>query len=455
MNDIVICNECKSNGRTNKCYITGYNSKCGHDNGWAYGRNKNGGTIIKCNCCSDKNNQCYITGYDYKCGHDNGWAYVPNSGNATCNSCGKTLNGKWSMENNTNNNSYFHTTTGRYLGISDGYFLYGDNSNWVYSYCKPCWIKEIQKIVPKIGINKIEAYNPNGNATCNSCGKTLNGKWLMENNTNNISYFNTTTGRYLGISDGYFLYGDSPNWVYSYCKPCWIKEIQKIAPRIGIIANENNESVCNLKNKNSELENIINKKNDEIKLLNKKIEEINQKLKMKEDEIIKLKELNKTKEDLQANLISAPISLSSNNYEEIINQVFVDMELEKIQNLLKSSENKEISNLDNLISFNLISTKTLEDFKNICQSKFKEGIKNIIEKIAENINNTKNDYNNLVSIIDEVKKKLKVKELPENIANESITPLQKYLDELTKKTEKMNEIKEEIYKINLKFNTSK
>ena len=29
------------------------------------------------------------------------------------------------MENNPKNNSYFNTTTGRYLGISDGYFLYG------------------------------------------------------------------------------------------------------------------------------------------------------------------------------------------------------------------------------------------------------------------------------------------------------------------------------------------
>ena len=36
MNDIIYCSQCKSNGTTNRCYITGYNSKCGHNNGWAY-----------------------------------------------------------------------------------------------------------------------------------------------------------------------------------------------------------------------------------------------------------------------------------------------------------------------------------------------------------------------------------------------------------------------------------
>ena len=72
---------------------------------------------------------------------------------ATCNSCGKELSGKWTMENNPQNNSYFNTTTGRYLGISDGYFLYGNNPNWVYSYCHSCWVKEIQKLLPSIGLD--------------------------------------------------------------------------------------------------------------------------------------------------------------------------------------------------------------------------------------------------------------------------------------------------------------
>ena len=454
MSNIIYCNQCQSSGRSNRCCITGFDNKCGHIYSWAYERNKNGNNIIECNCgsCNGNKNKCFITGYDYKCGHDNGWAYQNDDGAATCNSCGKKLSGKWSMENNPSNNSYFNWTTGRYLGISDGYFLYGTNSNWVYSYCKPCWKKEIQKILPRLGIepNKIETYNPKGNATCNSCGKTLNGKWSIENNTSNTNYFNTTTGRYLGISDGYFLYGDNPNWVYSYCKPCWIKEIQKIIPRLGIPTNENYELVCNLKNNNSELQNIINKKDNEINQLKEKLEEANKKLKMQEDEIDKLKEINNIKEVQQKDLVFIPINT---NYEEIFTQTFADMGIEKIKNLIKSSGVEEICDLDNMLSFNISFSKTLDDFKTFCQLKFKEGTKKIVEKIGENIDKTQINYNNTVSILDDTKKKLQV--LQDNIANESISPLQKYLDELTKKMEKMKEIKEEIYKINSQFITPK
>lgn len=119
-------------------------------------------------------------------------------------------------------------TTGRYLGISDVYFLYGDNQNWVYCYFKPCWIKEIRKILPRLNIDNQK------NATCTTCGKELSCKWTMENNPQNNSYFSSTTEKYLGISDGYFLYGNNSNWVYSYCHSCWVKEIQKLLPSIGL-----------------------------------------------------------------------------------------------------------------------------------------------------------------------------------------------------------------------------
>ena len=161
MDDIILCASCLSNGVKNRCYITGYDSKCSHDNGWAYPDNLGGGIRMKCNCCSNKTNRCYITGYDTKCGHNNGYAYVPNSQkNATCFKCGKELSGKWKMETNPRNNSYFETTTGRYLGISDGYFLYGGNPDWVYSYCKPCWIDEIRKQLPNLGITISENVQP-------------------------------------------------------------------------------------------------------------------------------------------------------------------------------------------------------------------------------------------------------------------------------------------------------
>ena len=445
MNDIIYCSQCKSEGRTNRCFITGYNSKCGHDVGWAYGRNKSGNKILVCNCCSGSNNQCYITGYDYKCGHDNGWAYVPTVGNATCNSCGKTLSGKWSMENNPSNNSYFHTTTGRYLGISDGYFLYGDSPNWVYSYCKPCWIKEIQKILPRLGLKPSDYQQKN--ATCFTCGKTLCGKWSMESNSSNCSYFHTTTGRYLGISDGYFLYGGNPDWVYSYCKPCWIKEIEKILPSLGI-------SNSNLQQKLILIENQLKNKQNECEQYKQEIKNKNEIIQDKENEINKLKDIIKKKEEQQNNLVSAPISLTPNNFENIFGQNGIESEIEKIQNLLKSSQIDEISNLENLLSLNDIYIKLMNEFKNVYQIEIKEKFKIIIEKIDIQIEKIKININNISSVSEEINAKLSDKNIPENVSNESILPLKKYIEEQTKMVEKIKEIKDEIYKLYLKITTS-
>ena len=436
MNDIIYCSQCKSQGRSNRCYITGYNSKCGHDVGWAYGYNQNGNQIMVCNCCSGKTNQCYITGYDYKCGHDNGWAYVPNK--ATCNSCGKTLSGKWTMENNPSNNSYFNTTTGRYLGISDGYFLYGDNPNWVYSYCKPCWIKEIQKILPRLGLKPSDNQQPN--ATCYTCGKTLCGKWSMESNSSNTSYFNTTTWRYLGISDGYFLYGGNPNWVYSYCKPCWIKEIQKILPSLGI--------------SNSDLQNKLQNKQKECDEYKKEIEEKNKIIQNKEHEINKLKEIINKKEKQQNNLVSAPTSLTPNNVENIIAQNFTQFDSEKIKNLLKSSQIDEISKLADLLSLNDVYFKLINKFTDICQMEIKEKFKIVIEKIDIEVKKIKTNINNISSVFKEVKEKLSDKSIPENVSNESILPFKNYIDEQNKKVEKIKEIRDEIYKIFMQITTS-
>ena len=52
MNEVIYCSQCKESGRQNRCYITGYSSKCGHDLGFAYGRNMDGICIFVCDCCS-------------------------------------------------------------------------------------------------------------------------------------------------------------------------------------------------------------------------------------------------------------------------------------------------------------------------------------------------------------------------------------------------------------------
>ena len=447
MSEIIYCSQCKSSGKTNRCYITGYDRRCEHNLGIAYKSFQSGSKIMECNHCGS-GNKCWITGYDYKCGHDNGWAYFPTNKNATCNSCGKSLNGYWSMETNSSNVSYFNTTTGRYLGISDGYFLYGTSPNWVYSYCKPCWIKEIEKILPSLGIlNKDHQKN----ATCASCNKTLNGKWNMESNPNNANYFSWTTGRYLGISDAYFLYGDNPDWVYSYCKPCWIKEIEKILPNLGLANTEPQKLLIEYKNKNTELQNIINNKENQINQMKKEIEENTIKLKEKEKEIVEIKKLNKIKEESQSNLNSAPISINLNEYENIISKCLIELEVDKIKELLKSSEIEEFSDLDKFLTSNIISLNALTDFKNICQTIVKKNIKEILEKIDKNLEKMKNSLNNLNIIFEEIKGKLLYKEIPQNISNESINPLKKFVEEKKKKLENLERIKEEIYKIYLKI----
>lgn len=62
-------------------------------------------------------------------------------------------------------------------------------------------------------------------AKCTTCSKALNGAWNM---TKSGESYNQT-GRYLGISNGYFLYGGSANWVYCYCQDCWKKHILSLS----------------------------------------------------------------------------------------------------------------------------------------------------------------------------------------------------------------------------------
>src|SRR3990167_5460989 len=56
-----------------------------------------------------------------------------------CYTCSKTLGGQWSMTDA----GPTYAETGRYLGVSDGYFLYGGSANWVYCYCLDCWKKHV------------------------------------------------------------------------------------------------------------------------------------------------------------------------------------------------------------------------------------------------------------------------------------------------------------------------
>ena len=156
------------------------------------------------------------------------------------------------------------------------------------------------------------------------------------------------------------------------------------------------------------------------------------------------------------NLNSAPINLNNNNnYENIISQCLNELEVGKIKELLKSSEIKEISELDKSLTSNIISLKALTDFKSICETIIIKDIKEILEKLDKNIGDLKISINNINSIYDEVKEKLSNKEIPGNVSNESVNPLKKFLEEKKKKMENLEKIKEDIYKIYLKITSEK
>ena len=252
----------------------------------------------------------------------------------------------------------------------------------------------------------------------------------MENNSSNNLFFITSNGRYLGISDGYFLSKDNPNFVCCYCKPCWIKEIKKLLPKIGISVKGNKSKISNLNKK-------IKKLNNSIKMYKKKI-------KNKKDEIKELNKINKNEGEPKGNLVCAPIV--TNNFEVIFDKNIADLEIEKIKNLLKSSEFNEISNIDDLLSYNAIHIKTMEEFNIFCRNTFKEIIKKILEKVNMSIEKVRMNINNTSMIVDEFKKKLNIKEIPENVLNESILPLKKYMDDESKKMDKMIQTNEELKK---------
>lgn len=146
---------------------------------------------------------------------------------------------------------------------------------------------------------------------------------------------------------------------------------------------------------------------------------------------------------------------NNNNYENIISQCLNELEVGKIKELLKSSEIKEISELDKSLTSNIISLKALTDFKSICETIIIKDIKEILEKLDKNIGDLKISINNINSIYDEVKEKLSNKEIPGNVSNESVNPLKKFLEEKKKKMENLEKIKEDIYKIYLKITSEK
>lgn len=359
---------------------------------------------------------------------------------ATCVKCQKQLNGKWSMESNPSNAQYLNCPNGRYLGINDGYFLYSGNPNWVYSYCKTCWINEIKITAPQLGIQIDSSNYPQGNiAKCTSCSKQLNGKWKMESNPSNATYHNNPNGRYLGITDGYFLYSGNANWVYCYCKTCWVKEITNLLPSLGLSNNL-------LTEENKKLSEEINKQNQKISELTT----INENLRTENKKIFELTTQNEN------------LNIEINKLEESLKKEIEEKKKEKnfdLNNFINFDAIKEVNkiietlNYENKIDFNEFFRK--EEFEihiynnvqifcsDFLQEKVNENSSLVdfkLKEIEAKINTTRT-YN------DKLTQDLNQMDQPEEVIKQHVLIQNNYLDKLKNLSEKLVKLKSKIISI--------
>ena len=338
---------------------------------------------------------------------------------ATCAACSTTLNGQWSMESNPSNASYVNCPNGRYLGINDGYFLYSGNPNWVYSYCKNCWITQIKSILLSLGIAGAEVYSNPTPAQCNSCNKNLNGNWKMESNPQNSSYKDNPKGRYLGISD---LYGGNPNWIYCYCKECWIKQIQSLnvsscadTDKIASLTNENNsmkQEIIEMKKKLGELD---KEKNDIAKRLEEKSKELQDKFQENKD---------------------------ANEIEYIrMRNLYKELGFASLDELLNLISNEEKEAYKQFLNKDLIYQNLYSEFKNVGTSFFKELSQKFNCKLNKHCEEIQHKTEFCQQEIENMKTTLFKAGFPEDVSKNSLQPLEYYLDELFKKLMLLNEIK--------------
>ena len=325
---------------------------------------------------------------------------------ATCFACGTALRGNWSMESNPSNASYSTCPNGRYLGISNGYFLYSGLPDWVYSYCKNCWIQEIKKIIPSMGITlpQEQIFSNPTSAQCFACSKNLNGQWKMETNSQNQGYKDSPTGRYLGINDGYFLNLQNPNWVYCYCKECWIKQIQAL--------------------------NIDKEKND---VLNTQIYEQNKTFDALK---IQISELNKTIKKYEE-------ELNCNEIEKInLKKIYTDTSFGTLNDLLNPFSNEDKEKYKEFINKDVIYQNLLTEFKKVAVGFFQELTQNFLCKLNDQFESLTKKQVACASEIENYKNSLKNAGFPEETMKNSLLPLEKYLNDMNSYVEILKNAKE-------------
>jgi len=181
------------------------------------------------------------------------------------------------------------------------------------------------------------------------------------------------TGRYLGIQNGYFLYGGSPNWVYCYCLGCW----QSLVLQLSFVSQPISEKNAKISQLETQVATLTTN-------YNAKVQEFN----TKNEENIKL----------QAQLQEMKNNLEEKNQEINKNHEDITESRDKIQSLNEEIKNykEEVSSLNQILEGSVPGFGLIGSLRKIFQELDVEQ-KKIIEFSELNLESFKSSLQEIIS----------------------------------------------------------
>lgn len=245
-------------------------------------------------------------------------------------------------------------------------------------------------------------------AQCYTCNRALEGDWALRASTSK----DPKVGRYLGIKNGFFLYGGRPDWVYVYCEGCWRKEVMKLdfVAKGDTVVREFNR-----------LKEILLATRGENNTLKKENADVKAKLATFEDMVKQLAEI-KTRNELleKKNGGLEKLNLSTENVERIV-KIFKEIEPKKelalneeqkqpaVLHKLKGIVEKDFDEFMNKVTvdvLNALTTKKSQEEKEL------EELAKVEKSISELITNCPVSYasQETEKTLEQTKNKIKMKE---------------------------------------------
>eukprot|EP01100_Stratorugosa_tubuloviscum_P013460 TRINITY_DN674_c0_g1_i1.p1 TRINITY_DN674_c0_g1~~TRINITY_DN674_c0_g1_i1.p1 ORF type:complete len:289 (-),score=15.03 TRINITY_DN674_c0_g1_i1:77-943(-) len=276
-------------------------------------------------------------------------------------------------------------------------------------------------------------------AQCYKCSKALVGSWNMTESSTTYQ----KTGRYLGISDGYFLYGSS-NWVYCYCQTCWQSSINSLSfSETSLQLQQANNQVTQLNTTKSTLENQLQQANNQVTQLNTTKSTLENQLQQANNQVT---QLNTTKSTLENQLQQANLQISSlntnlqNNESRksklvLVEKIFEDPVVVSVINTFQqfNTEEKEILNQHDSFSLEKFMENLLLEQITSAQSCANRTKQQLVDFIQNQSLRMENDIKKQENLINQFR--FSAESLPVEVLNASLKPLQDYLQKLiTSKT---------------------